>query len=519
MLDVSSYVLSRLRAGDLALYRSSSADAAPVLVVVAENASLVYGKRLEHEYALRSSMDSTFAARPLVLARHNDRLALVLADPGGILLDRLLGGPLDVAQFLRIALPLANVLERLHARGLIHKDIKPQNILFDGKSGDAWFTGFGIAGRLPREYQDPEAPEMIAGTLAYMAPEQTGRMNRSIDARCDLYSLGVTFYEMLTGRLPFSADDPLEWVHCHIARRPEAPDQRRKDIPGPICAIIMKLLAKTPEERYQTAAGVESDLKKCLAAWVTTRHIEPFELGKSDIPDRLLIPEKLYGREAQVNTLIEAFDRIVAHGRVECVLMTGYSGIGKSSIVNELHKVLVAPRGLFAAGKFDQYKQNIPYSTLAQALEQLVRQILIKSDAEVLRWRTSFTEALGPNGQIIVNLIPELELIVGEQPPVQELAPQDAKNRFQRTLKRFICAFARPEHPLALFLDDLQWQDAATLEMVEYLLTEADVRSLLLIGAYRDNEVGSTHPLARALEAIRQSNPSVREIAVGARLT
>ena len=235
----------------------------------------------------------------------------------------------------------------------------------------------------------------------------------------------------------------------------------------------MKLLAKTAEERYQTAAGVEADLRRCLAEWESRGRIDPFPLGAHDVSDRLLIPEKLYGREPEIEALLAAFDRVVARGTPELVLVSGYSGIGKSSVVNELHKALVPPRGLFASGKFDQYKRDIPYATLAQAFQSLVRQILRRERSGsgpmagcILR------EAVGPNGQLIVNLIPELELVIGKQPPVPELPPQDAQNRFQMVFRRFLGAFARPEHPLALFLDDLQWLDAATLELLEHLITE-----------------------------------------------
>ena len=253
-------------------------------------------------------------------------------------------------------------------------------------TGQCWLRGFGIASRLPRERQAAEPPEFIAGTLAYMAPEQTGRMNRSIDSRSDLYALGVTLYEMLTGSLPFTASDPMEWIHCHIARQPVPPAARVKSIPGSVSAIIMKLLAKTAEERYQTAAGAESDLRRCLAEWETQRRIDEFPLGKHDMPDRLLIPEKLYGRAREIDTLLASFDRVVATGAPELVLVSGYSGIGKSSVVNELHKVLVLPRGLLASGKFDQHKRDIPYATLAQAFQGLVRQILSKSEQEVGHW-------------------------------------------------------------------------------------------------------------------------------------
>ena len=379
-------------------------------------------------------------------------------------------------------------------------------------TGQAWLTGFGVASRLPRERQAPAPPEVIAGTLAYMAPEQTGRMNRSIDFRSDLYALGVTLYEILTGELPFAASNPMEWVHCHIARQPAPPDERVAGIPGPLSAIVMKLLAKTGEDRYQTAAGLAVDLRKCLAQWESHRCIEPFPLGADDASDRFMAPEKLYGREHEIETLLSAFDRVVTNGATELVLVSGYAGIGKSSVVNELQKALVPPRGLFASGKFDQYERDIPYATLAEAFRSLVRPLLGESETELGRWRDSLSEALGSNGQLIVNLVPELELVIGKQPPVADLPPQDAKNRFQMVFQRFLSVFARAEHPLAVFLDDLQWLDAATLDLIEHLVTHPDVRSLLLVGAYRDNEVGPAHPLIRTFEAIRNAGARVEEI-------
>ncbi len=468
--------------------------------------------RLEHAYALRDTLDSAWAARPMELVRDHERVVLLLEDPGGEILDRLLGRPLELTQFLRIAIGLANAIGRLHARELIHKDIKPSNVLVNSATGEVWLTGFGIASRLPRERQSPEPPEFIAGTLPYMAPEQTGRMNRSIDSRSDLYSFGITLYEMLTGSLPFSASDPMEWVHCHIAKQPTPPSERLQHIPGAVPAIVMKLLAKTAEERYQTAAGAESDLRRCLAQWETKRRINEFPLGEHDTPHRLLIPEKLYGRAREIDTLLAAFERVVAGGRPELMLVAGYSGVGKSSVVNELHKPLVPPRGLFASGKFDQYKRDIPYATLAQALQSLIRPLLSKSEAELSAWREAIREALGPNGQLMVDLVPGLKLIVGEQPPLPPLPSQEPQLRFQLVFRRFIGVFARPEHPLALFLDDLQWLDAATLDVLEDLLTEPDVQHLLLIGAYRDNEVHSAHPLTRKLETIRQTGGIVKEI-------
>ena len=468
--------------------------------------------RLAHEYGLKDELEAAWAVRPLELVRERGRTMLVLEDPGGELLEGLLGQPMAVGPFLHLALGLAAAIAGLHQRGLIHKDIKPAHILVNRASGAVRLTGFGIASRLPRQRQAPDPPAVIAGTLAYMAPEQTGRMNRSIDSRSDLYAVGVTLYQMLTGSLPFAATEPMEWVHCHIARRPVPPAEQHPGVPGPLSAIVMKLLAKTAEDRYQTAAGLERDLRRCLTQWEAQGRIDTFPLGEDDTPDRLLIAEKLYGRTRELDALLAAFDRVVSNGAPELVLVSGYSGIGKSAVVHELHKALVPPRGLFASGKFDQYKRDIPYSTLVQAFQGLVRPLLGKSEAELARWREALLKALGPNARLMVDLVPELNVVIGEAPPVPELPPKDAQRRFQLVFRRFIGVFARPEHPLVLFLDDLQWLDTATLDLLEDLLTQGDVRHLLLIGAYRDNEVDAAHPLTRKLDTIRGEGGTVTAI-------
>src|SRR6185503_2184008 len=534
-MDLSQYRLEALRQDEeFILYRclrQTKEEEGPqsllALLPVMERPVPATIKKIEHEFSLKDELDPAWAVRPVALAQYRGRVVLILQDQQGQPLERFLdkprvsgtlatgqpvGLPEDLRWFLRLAVSLAGALGGVHRRGIIHKDVKPANVLVNAATGQAWVTGFGIASRLPRERHTPDPPETIAGTLAYMPPEQTGRMNRLIDCRSDLYALGVTLYRTLTGSLPFTAAEPIEWVPCHIARQPIAASERVSNVPAPVSAIIMKLLAKAGEERYQTASGLERDLQRCLVQWEAERRIDDFTLGEHDTPDQLVIPEKLYGRAREVEVLLAAFDRVVRGGVPELVLVSGYSGIGKSSVVNELHKVLVPPRGLFAAGKFDQYKRDIPYSTLAQAFQRLIRPLLTKSDGELGCWRDALLEALGPNGQLMVDLVPDLKVIVGGQPAVAELPPQDAQRRFQLVFRRFLGVFARPEHPLALFLDDLQWLDVATLDLLQDLATHPDVRHVLLIGAYRDNEVASDHMLIRTLDRIRSSGTPIRAV-------
>ena len=517
-VDLSQYAIEVLRSDEeYVLYRAensnqSSRPGALLLTPASAQPAPQTLKKMEYEYSLRNELDSAWAVRPVAISDMQGRAMLVLEDPGGETLNHLLLEPMAFAQFLQFATGLAAALGELHKNDLIHKDVKPANVLVDPTTGQVRLMGFGIASRLTRERQSPDPPEFIAGTLPYMAPEQTGRMNRSIDSRSDLYALGVTLYEMATGALPFTASDPMELVHSHIARRPTPPAVRSSTVPEQVSAIIMKLLAKTSEERYQTAVGVEYDLRHCLAEWETQHHISHFHLGTKDLPNRFLIPEKLYGREAEIEALLAAFDRVVASGKPELVLVSGYSGIGKSAIVNEIHKSLVPPRGLFASGKFDQYKRDIPYSTLAQAFQSLIQELLGKNEGELAPWRNALQDALRENGRLITDVIPELGLIIGEQQPVPDLPPQEAARRFQLVVRRFVGVFAQSSRPLALFLDDLQWLDAATLDIVADLFAHDDVHYLLLIGAYRENEVDFSHPLMRRLEEMRSSGAPVNHI-------
>jgi predicted ATPase len=515
MKKLSGGVLDKLwEGGGFVLSRTTLPDGpAPVLVLAPASERPAAGviTRLEHAFALREELDPSGFARPLRLVQYRGLPALLLEDPGGNLLASLLGQPWDLPRFLRVAIEIAVALSRLHARGLIHRDVNPANIFVNPVTGQAWLIGTCFVSALPRG-RIAVPPVEIVGALAYMAPEQTGRMNRSIDSRSDLYSFGVTLYEMLTGTPPFTATDSMEWVHCHIARQPIPPCERLKGTSEQISAIVMKLLSKTAEDRYQTATGVEADLRICLVALDRLSRIDPFPLAGHDTSAHLLVPDKLYGRDSAREVLLNAFDRVIANGRAELVLVSGYSGLGKSSIVHELHKVMVLPRGIFISGKFDRHKRDVPYAALARAFKGILREILAKSEVEVGHWRNAIREAVGTNGQLMINLIPELELMIGRQPAVPELPLEAAQNRFQMVFVRFLGVFARPDHPLVLFLDDLQWLDAPNLELLEHLITEQELQYLLLVGAYRDNEVSPSHPLARTLERIHMAGSAVQQI-------
>ncbi|UJR83657.1 AAA family ATPase [Sandaracinus amylolyticus] len=515
MDETRDWILETLWSDDeLVLSRGVDRTGTHLVVAAASpDVAPAFRARLERALALREHLDPDWCARPRELMRLGERPALLMDDPGGEVLSRYVGRTWDLGDFLAMAAELARAIARLHASGIVHRSLEPATVLVDVAATRAWLTGFGSASRIPQEHASPEPPQVIAGALAYMAPEQTGRVGRSIDPRSDLYSLGVMLYELLAGRLPFTASDPMEWIHCHVAREPAplAPELA----PAPVLEIVHKLLAKTAEDRYQTAGGLARDLRHCLESWRARGDIDPFPLAARDVPDRLSIPGTLYGRQREVAELTATLTRARTRGESELVLVSGYSGVGKSSVVHELHDALVAARGAFASGKFDQYKRDVPYATFAQALRTLVRQILAKSEAEMTRIRGAVRAAVGPNGALVVELVPELELVIGAQPPVPELPAHEAQHRFHRVVRRLLGALAQPDLPIAIFLDDLQWLDGATLALLEHLVLDPCAAHLLLIGAYRDNEVGPSHPLARMLERANAQGGAVREIVLG----
>ncbi|XYI00391.1 AAA family ATPase [Sorangium sp. So ce1128] len=500
---------------DTLLYRGvREVDGRPVVLKVLrrDHASPRARERLRHEYEVARTLETPAVVQPYALEMLGDQPALVLEDFGGVSLDRLLEGPMPLERFFPLAVRLAEALAGVHRHGVVHKDIKPQNVLLNPTTGEVKITDLGIASRIPRELQHLEHVGLIEGTLAYMAPEQTGRMNRWIDERTDLYSLGVVFYEMLTGALPFRASDPVEWVYCHIAQKPPPAHALVPSIPPLLSEVVLKLLSKAAEERYQSAAGLRHDLDECFARWRTSGAIQPFALGGRDLSDRFQVPQRLYGREREVEALLAAFERVVAQGRPELVLVSGYSGIGKSSLAAELHRPVVRERGFFLSGKFDQTARDVPYRAFHQAFRALIQEILGASEEQVERWRQRFREALGPSGRLLADVLPEVELLLGPQPPVPELPPAEAQSRLHAMLQRFVAATAQKEHPLALFLDDLQWADAASLQLLEQLATYAGAEHLLLIGAYRDNEVGPAHPLRLTLAEVRKRGAAVSEL-------
>ncbi|MEG4348143.1 AAA family ATPase [Microcoleus sp. LAD1_D3] len=466
--------------------------------------------RYRTEYRIIQELKEPGVVQVYDLQKYQNSLVMFVEDFGGESLTIWMQQrKFTIEEFLQIAIATTETLGQIHRANIIHKDINPSNIVYNAETKQLKIIDFGISTQLTRETPTLKNPNILEGTLAYISPEQTGRMNRSLDYRADFYSLGVTFYELLTGKLPFETEDALELVHCHIARQPVPPHEIDPTIPLILSQIVSKLIAKNAENRYQTAGGLKHDLEMCLVQLQETDSIEEFDLGTRDITDRFLIPEKLYGRETSVSNLLAAFER-VSIGSAEMMLVAGLSGIGKTAVVKEVHKPIARQRGYFIKGKYDQFQRNIPFSAFVQAFRELMGQLLSESDAQLQTWKTLILTAVGESGQVLIEVIPELERIIGAQSPALELSGSAAQNRFNLLMQKFVQVFTQAEHPLVIFLDDLQWVDSASLKLLQVLME--DTGHLLVLGAYRDNEVSAAHPFMLTVDEIVKSGAVVNTI-------
>jgi serine/threonine protein kinase len=527
-------------------------DQEPVVIKLMRNEYPTFAEisQFRHQYNITKNLDLDGVVKTYSLESYRNGYALIMEDYGGISLSRHLSTIRDqksreestkvnyllpIVHVLQIAIQLVNILEELHRQQVVHKDIKPGNILIEPSTGEIKLIDFSIASLLPREVQNLTNPNVLEGTLGYISPEQTGRMNRGIDYRTDFYSFGVTLFELFTGHLPFNTDDPIELVHCHIAKQPPLASDINSKIPAILSDILNKLMAKSAEDRYQSAFGLKHDLEECFKRWQGTRNIGAFELYSQDISDRFVIPEKLYGREGNVKTLLAAFER-VSQGKTEMIAVAGSSGVGKTVVVKEIHKPIVEKRGYFIRGKYDQFQRDTPLSAFVQAFRDLIGQLLSESDNQIQQWKTKILSALGTQSQVMIDVVPELEQIIGKQPPADELSGTAAENRFNLLFQKFIQVFGTKRHPLVIFLDDLQWADGASLKFIQLLMiaTKAEAKkpslhtpfvdhsqnegdkavALLLIGAYRNNEVPETHPLYLTLKEIKKIGATLRTIKI-----
>jgi predicted ATPase/signal transduction histidine kinase len=526
-VSIPGYYLSELlyESSTTVVYRAlQKSDEKPVIIKFLKTLypSLSELVQFRNQYIITKKLDFSGIIQTYSLIPYQNGYALVMEDFQGISLkDYYASVKISLQEFLITAISLCDILDFLYRNQIIHKDIKPANILIYPATKQVKLIDFSIASLLPKETQEIKNINALEGTLAYISPEQTGRMNRVIDYRSDFYSLGITFFELLTGRLPFQSDDLMEMVYYHITKSPPCVNEINLGIPQVLGKIVSKLMSKNAEDRYQSALGLKYDLEICLTQLENKEGIEDFQIGERDISDKFIILEKLYGREKEVEQLFAAFERIAgvsppskAEHQVnsEMILIAGFSGIGKTAVVNEVQKQIFKQRGYFIKGKFDQFNRNIPFLVFVQAFQNLIRQLLTESDKQLQQWKDKILEALGENGQIIIEVIPELEIIIGKQAPASELFGIAAENRFNLVFQQFIQVFTTKEHPLVMFLDDLQWADPASLKLIKVLTTQVNDRYLLLIGAYRDNEVSPAHPLLLTLDEIHKANAKVSTI-------